>query len=397
MVTRIQASQSFALAALLLAPLLLVSSPAAAQTDVGLGWSAWVGCWEPVAGDPLAPAITTAPDPGSIVCVLPGDVTSVEIATVVDGSVVDRQRVAATGERVAVERDGCSGWESMEWSADGRRLYQTSEFNCGGSRLRESSGLYAMTSWGDWIDVRGIEVGEYTDVSLVRYSPVVDPSRLIPEVTQALEGRGMQLEVARNAAAARVDLNEVIDATRAVDAAVVEAWLIELNQGFGVDAARLTELARADVPASVIDLMVALSYPRVFAIDHVAREGEFLPEDRVAQAPPMSSRVGRGSIFDPWDRWYYGYDRGYYSDYNGRYYGRPVIIVRDGTGEAPPSTQEKPRLVDGRGYSRGGSSNPPAEPSSGSSGSSTSSQPSGTSDGSSAPAPATRTAKPRTE
>ena len=47
-----------------------------------------------------------------------------------------------------------------------------------------------------------------------------------------------------------------------MDPVVVQTWLAQRGQGFGIDAKRLKALADAKVPANIIDVMVALSYPQ---------------------------------------------------------------------------------------------------------------------------------------
>ena len=369
-------------------------------------WTAWLGCWEPVApaaqpgvGFPVEPQAAT-------LCVLPLSERDVaELVTLENGSERDRVRVAANGARTALERDGCSGWESVERSADGRRLYRHSEFDCGGQLPRRTSSIWGFLGGGEWVEVAGVSVGDFTDVRVARYRQTTSSA----ETAFALEGRDLQIDAARTGASARVGFADVIDATSRVNAAVVEGWLIERNQGFELDADRLRELAREEVPGRVIDLMVALSYPTVFAINRNAREGDFVRDEPVALSTEMPRQLPTrifDRMYDPYYGYGYGYDYdpyyryGRYSRY-GNWYGPPVIIVREPGAEGEQPQQSAPaRLVNGRGFSRGatpvsgtsaGGTNNTGSPSTGSSAASGSSGSSG--GGSSTPA---RTANPRT-
>jgi hypothetical protein len=386
--------RAIAVVAVLMASLLVVPTRAAAQ--VGAGWSALLGCWVPVAVDEFSPVPAS---PESVLCVVPGaDATSAMLVTIVDGSIVERQVLDASGARQDFERDGCSGWARMEWSSDGRRLYQESEYECPGPFQRRATGILAIVPGGDWLDVQGVSAREYTDVRIIRHRPIRDPATVNAEVAQALQGRSMQIDGARVAAASPVDIEDVIDATRAVAPAVVEGWLMEQGQGFALNAERLLALADGNLPDGVIDMMVALSNPNVFAINLSAREADFRPDPPVALAAPISSSRISDPWFDRYDRYGYGYgyDYGYGSGFYPRYRA-PVIVIRDAD-DAPPSSSPA-RLINGRGYTRGGtpSASPPSNSRGGSdSGSSTStgSTSSSGSSGSSTSTPA-RTAKPR--
>src|SRR5213078_3935993 len=84
----------------------------------------------------------------------------------------------------------------------------------------------------------------------------------------ALVGRNLLAESARIAAGASVRSSDVMEAARAVSAAVTEAWVLERKQAFALDARELIRLADAGVPARVTDAMVAVSNPGVFNVAH---------------------------------------------------------------------------------------------------------------------------------
>jgi uncharacterized membrane protein YgcG len=392
-----------ALAGLLLVPSLLAAAGPAEASQPDARWQAWIGCWEPATAAALEQA---EPAPAAVVCVLPaasGD--GVTVATVVDGRVVAQERLEATGARLAVEREGCTGWESLTWSSDGRRLFRQAEYGCGGDIRRESSGLMAILPSGEWLDVHGVSVAGQTGVRVQRYRAASRPAALEAEMAAAVAGRGFALEAARTSATARLTVADVTEATRHLDAAVLEGWLIEQGQGFALDARRLLALADAGVPERVIDVMVALSYPRHFAVDRDAREAELRAAEGAGRYDDRR-RAGPVVMMDPWYPGYgWGYDRRYgyggygYDGFGYRWYsGRPAVIV-----VRPPETEERPRAraVNGRGYTRGddaGRSSGGASTSrdSGGSGSSSAGSSGGSSSGSDGSRSGTgRTAKPR--
>lgn len=410
--------------------------PAHAQgTSTDPRWQAWIGCWQSME----APGHRVIGSPGtSLVCVTPAAGTSaVEVATVVSGKIVERTAIEANGQRHARTKDGCTGWESATWSRSMTRVYLRSDYTCSGGLKRSSNGLLALSPKGEWLDVQNVTTGKNTGLRVVRLTEVSDLSPVPAEITSALQGHTLQTNAWRTAAAAQLAIVDVAEASGNLDAAVVEAWLVERDQGFNIDAKTLTMLADADVPASVIDVMVALAYPKVFALNPATRAGEFRP----AEQGTMAGTRGRGlSVigFDPMGYPMFGYgsfynnqctssNYGYYSPYsafssgcsygyngfgyngygtgygygNGYGYGYgggygygsyPVVVVVKAPEGVPPG--DRPRVVNGSGYTQGSSGTSGSSSTSSGSGSSGSGSSGGTSSGGSS-APAPRTAHPR--
>lgn len=350
---------------------------AAAQQGVdGPRWQAWFGCWQASAS---AAAPTDAATSSELLCVVPSESPgAAEFLTVVDGSIESRSLVRADGAPQDAAREGCSGWERAEWAAGGSRLYLDSEFRCDGGVERRSSGMMAFASNGDWIDVQSVASGANSGVHVVRYRAATDGAAIPDEVAAAIGNRSLARSTARLAAVDRIDPEVVVEVSRRLDERAVEAWLLERGQSFTVDAASLTRLADGGVSDRVIDLLVAMSYPEVFAIDDA--------DDR--RAAPMGPR---GPVWDPW----YGPSyRGFYpygGRYGGYYGGYPgVVVVRQPSGSGGNGGQ----AVKGEGYRRGNGGGDRAQPSTRpSSDGAATRAPSGGSRGSSGGA--TRTARPK--
>ncbi len=360
--------------------LLAAAVPALAQTGrPDPRWQAWLGCWRPE-GKVAPGAAAAAP----LVCVTPlAGSAGVQIATVADSGIVSRDTILATGERRGVNRDGCEGWQSADWSSQGQRVYLHSEISCGGGLKRVSSGLMAMTPDGDWLDVQGVELRGQTAVQVVRYRDAGLPATLPAEVASGLAGRGMAAGLSREAATAPVALADVVEASRSLDPALIEAWLAETGQGFKLDARTLVALSDSGVNDRVIDVMVALSYPKVFAVNPASGQSEYAPAAEPGRAPAyldsLYGQYGAGyphpfgftpwgwdyyacspisySCYSPYGWGYFGYSPygyqpygyGYnpwYGGYGWNYGGGTVVIVGTGTGQAAPHG----RIVKGRGY-----------------------------------------------
>lgn len=365
MTTRTSKFRAATAATTLLAAIALLAGSAAmsaASAQAGQAdarWQPWLGCWEPVGA-------LDARD-GRMLCVLPVEGSAaVELATVDSGKVLVRERVVADGKRMNSEQGGCKGWKSASWSPDGEQLYLHSDFDCEGGLKRTSSGIFAMAPGGIWLDVRGVSANEGGGVRVIRYRSAEAPDVLRDELARVTAERELALSTARTAATGSVSLQDVIDASHAVDPAVVQAWLIERRQNFAVDAEQLEQLADAGVPTKVIDAMVALSYPKVFAIAGSEDIG-MRSSDEVAMQPEEETR-GRTILstmmypygfgyygFSPFDYFYspfayspygYGFGFGWYPS------GVPVVIIRNPN---DVTTRSHGRVVNGRGYVRGGS------------------------------------------
>ena len=186
----------------------------------------------------------------------------------VTARVASREHIEANGERRRSERDGCTGWESAQWSSDSRRVYLQSEFECPSGQKRTSSGLIAMSPQGEWLDLVGVTLGDNTGVRVLRHR-AMGPTPIVPaEITAALEGTAPSFRTRRFATASAEPSRrpQIAEASRQLKPQVVEAWLSESGQEFTVDAKRLVALAAASVPDRIIDVIVALSYPTAFAV-----------------------------------------------------------------------------------------------------------------------------------
>jgi hypothetical protein len=319
------------------------------------GWQAWHGCWE-LAGDD-APA-------GRLLCVLPGAAAAeVRFISVVGALVEDEVVLRADGSPQPVAEGGCTGTETATRSRDGHRVFVRTELDCDGYR-RISSGALAMISEEEWVDVRTATIFDQHLTRTLRYRAV--PAERVPVALRGEldTGRPLVRQTARLAAAAPLGLADVVEASARMPGPAVQALLVARGSGFDLNGRQLLELADAGVGQDVIDVMVALAYPRHFAIRQPAAElsrqadrydvvdscyDPFLRRMFYGSdcAPGYgygvrSQRYGSyGYRYSPWDRYGYGWDRG----------GPTVIIVEP---QQPPLRAGE--LVRGAGYTRGGAS-----------------------------------------
>jgi hypothetical protein len=330
----------------------LLGAPTAADAQgADARWQSWLGCWSAAGGTQR-------------VCVIPADgASAVDIVTTAGGAET-REHIEASGERRVSERDGCTGWERAQWSADGVRVYLRSEYQCANGPMRNSSGLLAMSSKGQWLSLAAVTLGMNTGLRVLKYDAAISTP----------------MTLAARASMAAIDSTAIIEASRQADPVVVEAWLGESGQMFTTNAKRLADLAAAKVPDRVLDMLVALSYPHAFAIKPsptaagllLARDAlggtleEFsAPLSFAACAPNTVGTLedfGRLSLYG-WDgcSMYYGYSpyayaRNINSPYGQWYTGaQPIVIIANPGATAEHGRVTKGGYVQGNNGSTGGS------------------------------------------
>ncbi|MDH5590777.1 MAG: hypothetical protein OEZ37_12085, partial [Gemmatimonadota bacterium] len=268
--------------------------------------------------------------------------------------------------------EGCRGWESARFSADGRRVFLESSHVCDGNVERSTRGLMALTAEDEWVDIRVMMVdGE--EIPWVLHYALTSQERAEEAGFGALgAGRSMAVVSGRLAAAGAMSVEDLAEASEVIGAKGAEAWIAESGRRFDLDADVLVQMADAGIPESVIDMMVAVSNPRSFQV----HQGPGANVMAVRQGPEREGRRGSGTwgyrpyrlYFDPWLSPYgysrYGYSGFGYSPYGysgygyGGYYGgyQPTVYIVDRRDDTP--TGGGGRMVRGRGYvpSQGSSS-----------------------------------------
>lgn len=246
----------------------LITGTAGAQT-VGR-WQPWVGCWSPNSAI-VAPITSNGPSTAvGLLCVVPSNGgNDVDLATIVNGKVAHLEHISATGQQVPKSVDNCPGWESATWSTDNQRVFLRSEFTCGATAKVTGSGILAISSEGEFVQIQGTTVNGKAGARAIRYQPagvqiVMKPGLSLADssiVETVAAGNGFASQSMRAAAGAPASTNAIADVAKHVDLAVAGAWLNEIGQKFNVSGKELVTLADAGVPPYMLDLMVAMSYP----------------------------------------------------------------------------------------------------------------------------------------
>ena len=328
--------------------LVALAAPAAAQgTDSR--WEAWAGCWE-LWTDAVREGATgtarLADGPNATqpradmprVCVAPASGGGARFETTIRGQAALDQTIVPDGAERPIQDADCRGTQRAEWSRDGLRLLTHAEVTCrSDTDPRRVSGLAMLAANGDWLDIQAVEIGGRETVRVRRYQRAAGQ----PRAPRAL------------LAASILTVDDVKEASGKLPARAIEAALVESGAGFDLTARTVIELDDAGVADSVIDLMVALSYPERFVVERTAR-GSGGPG-----APLMTDPFMLGWAFG-YPVWYddFYYSPYYYSPFAYSRFGyRPYdVFYGGGIAVVPVSDEPQPsgagRVVDGQGYTR---------------------------------------------
>lgn len=310
----------------LLVSLLAAPSPAPGATrtdDMAPALLGMIGCWQLVA---------ESTDDAPAICVrrLP-KTRGITMSEFRNGSVVSETIWVGDGRRRPIDEPGCSGWKLSTLSQDRRRVYRRSQVTCEGSGLATTTGIAMITAPDRRIEISVLEIDGLRDVSVRVLRSVSGATVRLDEKPSAA------VRNARLFSTSRLKAADVVEALEWVDPTAVEALLVETRPQFGMNAELLVELADAGVPEPIIDLMVAVSYPRSFVV-----EGNAVRRATPAFVRSPSRYYGfYGSYFYPWHRYDYW---GYWGYWGGYPYPRPPIVH-------PPETRGG-RVIAGRGYTR---------------------------------------------
>jgi hypothetical protein len=341
--------------------LLLLAVPVHAQNTADSRWSRWTGCWDLVMENSRegAPSPSTAGreprsqprDPARPqVCVEPSPDGGATFTTKVGTQTPIVQTVVADGKDRAISEDSCTGTQRAEWSSDGLRLYARAELTCKGDQgTRRVSGLAMLGPNGRWTDVQSVDLAGRESFRVRQYRRAADDLRAAPAI-----------------AATALTLDDVKEASGKVSPRALEAALVETRASFTLTSKRLLDLQAAGVPASVVDLMVALSYPDRFVVERTTSV------DR-AQAPILDDPFLLGwafglpvwsdiygfysPVYGPFSAYYYSpFAYPYYRGYNPFYYYGGGYAIDTGGGGGGVNVPDRPsgqgRVVDGHGYTR---------------------------------------------
>jgi len=332
-----------------------LATPLAAQTPSrstpsDSRWAPWLGCWSPVSVQRTTQDVQ--------VCILPtDDGTGVRMATFAADQSVLEEPVVADGAPHLVTEGNCEGQRQTRWARSGARLLTTTELRCESQPPQQTSGLSTLVSTNQWLDIQTSGPAGRESVRIRRY---VRSGENPPAAVAAAIGA---LPPPSVAATSRLAFDDVIEAAESVSQKAVEAWLVETEPKVTVNRQALRKMSDARVPEPVIDLLVALAYPRRFEVrtpsGGLGSSSVFIAADHTGFFDWAGPWAGG---YDPYMQCYapfvgycpYGaYD--YYGTYDYWYPGGGYVTAPLPPGPANPIAPVPPahgQAVNGHGYTQ---------------------------------------------
>ena len=328
----------------------------AAQVDER--FAAWIGCWR--LDDDLAGT-------GARMCITP-EKSGVRMQTVAGAQRGIDEIVIGDAVAHPIADTECKGTERAEWSTDGTRLFRTTNVTCGKEAPRTIKSVAFMAPGPSWINVQHVSgTAAETAVRVQRYRRAAN-QQLADGSKAPQPEAGLTLRTSPEAT--KWSIEDVIEASSKVPAEVVQAALTEVHHGFDLNKRTLVLLDDGGVDKGVIDLMVALTYPKRFVVQRLG--GGSTPSGILTGGgwydPMVSPMMGTfADCFSPYGYGYrsyysmcnmmgysaFGYAYGYYG-YNNYYNNGWVNVgVPPGTGGGGViDPQGDGRVVNGRGYTQ---------------------------------------------
>lgn len=327
-----------------------LAQSATAQVNPGL--DRWLGCWR--LEDDLAGT-------GARLCVTP-EKNGVRLQTLVGTVKGADEVVMPDGIARPIADSECKGTERSEWSRDGQRVFRAIDVTCKNETPRTIKGVTFLGSTGMLINVQHVTgEGATPGVRVQRY-------RRAQNQTLADGSKAPQPKAATAAIDATWSIEDVIEASERLPAEALQGALADVRQKFNVNRKTLVALDEAGVPDSVIDLMVALTFPDRFIVERAASSAPIGVTTGMGWYDPfmmpflhdpfMSSCYGYRSYYSTCG-YYYGYNQfspygsiyPYYNTYN--YYPGGWVAVNPNTGgQVSPTPSGEGRVVNGRGYTQ---------------------------------------------
>ena len=346
-----------------LAGLLSSASITAAQTPttpkMDARLNAWLGCWR--LEDDLAGT-------GARMCITP-EQGGVRLQTLIGANRGIDELVIPDGVARPIVDAECTGTERAEWSNDGTRVFRTTDVTCRNEAPRNIKSVV--------FPARGPMLINVQHVSGDTAVPTVRAQRYRRAANQNLAdgSRAPQPTSPPVAADLTWSIEDVIEASGKLPADALQAALADVRQKFNINRKTLVSLDDAGVPSSVIDLMVALTFPQRFVVERVGAGAPVGVSTGMGWYDPFMSDLlmsplggpsyncyvsngyyGYRSYYDMCAMYSYGYGYNYYpyAPYYGYGYGYPGggWVPVGGGGIGTPTVGGEGRAINGRGYTQ---------------------------------------------
>lgn len=290
---------------------ILIAGSASAQPPSTQGdarFASWLGCWR--LDDDLAGT-------GARMCITP-EKGGVRLQTVVGTNKGIDELVIPDGTARPIADAECKGTEQASWSQDGARIFRTTDVTCGKEAPRTIKTMAFIAPGPSWINVQHVSgTAANESVRVQRYRRAANQN--LADGTKAPQPDA-NIAMRVTADQTRWSIEDVIEASGKMPAPAMQAALTEVRHPFPLNKRTLVALDEGGVNESVIDLMVALTYPQRFVVER--RGGSSMPAGVTTGSgwfDPFMAGSAIGTSYDCYSPFGYGY-RSYYSMCGSAFY-----------------------------------------------------------------------------
>ena len=335
------------------------ATPAAATAQTDARFAHWLGCWR--LEDDLVGT-------GARVCITPDDQNGVKLQTLVGTVRGAGEAIVPDGVARPITDPECKGTDRAEWSSDGLRVFRYTDVTCGKDPARKVSSVAFLTGGPAWVNIQLVDGGPARSVRVQRYRRALDQT--LADGSKAPLPSARMLAGAPPADGTDWNVDDVIEASARLPADAVQAAISEDRGPYELNKKNLVAMNNANVPETVIDLMIALTYPQRFVVQRAGGSsyapsgismggGWFDPFMSPLSYSSMNDCYGMGyrsyystcgSLYSPYGYNGYGYNYGYGGS-SGYYPPSGGWVVIDPS-PATPTASTEGRVVNGRGYTQ---------------------------------------------
>jgi len=338
------------------------AKPAATTAQVDSRFAGWLGCWrleDDLVGSNLR------------VCMTPEQTSGLKLQTIVGPQKGTTELMVPDNVQRAINDADCKGTEKSEWSKDGLRVFRYTNVTCGKEAPRKLSSVSFLMRGPTFVQVQFVESDQNKSVRVQRYRRAVDQT--LADGTPAPKPSAA-VAMAASSPDTPWDIDDVVEASAKLPPDAVQAALTEVSGPFQLNKKTLLAMSDGKVDASVIDLMVALTYPKKLVVNRAGSGYSGVSGISMGYGlydPFMSPIIAASALYadcysmygstysscGPWGPYYGLYGSGGYGSYGGYYPGYPYyggggwVVVDPGSGQpAPP--QLEGRAIKGLGYTQ---------------------------------------------
>jgi hypothetical protein len=188
--------------------------------------------------------------------------------------------VIPDGTKKPLNAQNCTGWKTYQWLPAAGSIVGFSETTCKDSGTFATSTLMMFVDNDQMVEVLSVKSAGRAGVAVrhLRYEQYLAP---VPDSQPPWVAVEQRISLA-----APWTFEAIIQLSKSVEAAMLEAAMIEKKVRLNLTAGSLKQMQAAKVPKEIIDLTVALTFPDQF---HIEKNGQVVLRPWIVSSPSGSA------------------------------------------------------------------------------------------------------------